>query len=149
MRLLLLLLACFVSTSAMAQRVSPQPSAATATTETLSAVQFGDGFCAATNNAAAIATTPPARFTQAVLDKVRFIGVTFIPGATSTRVCYVVGNTGVSLDCTALGANSGIVLTGGTSVYAVSRDLWAGGIQGIFAEANAGTDGFLCISYGY
>ena len=157
MRLRLLLAFAFAfafafALPAEAQRESPPSNAATAQTETIGAPANGDGYCVATNNAAAITLTPPARFTAARLSRVRFVGLTFLAGATSTRLCHAFGETAplAASACVTPGSNSGIVLTSGqTSTYAIARDPTNGGLVTISAQANAGTDGFICVSFGW
>jgi hypothetical protein len=150
--LLLCALAVFLAVAADAARI-PVLNAASATSETLSPPEFVDGYCRATAGAGVtINTVPPARLIAlpGALGRVRYVGLTFIGGATSTRLCYQIGDQGQALDCTALGDTSGAVLTSGaTATFAVARDFASGDAQEIFAEANAGTDGFLCISWGY
>jgi len=150
--LLLCVLAVLVAVGADAARI-PVLNAASATSETLSPPVFVDGWCTPTAGAGVgMNSTPPARLISlpGVLGRIRYISMTFIGGATSTRLCYQVGDQGQPLDCTTLGVDTGaVLLSGQTATYAIARDFASDDVQEVFAEANAGTDGFLCFAVGY
>ena len=148
----LVILAAAIVGPALAQRSSPQPSAAVATTETLSAVTSTEGWCVATNGTTTLdlAATAPARVTAAIKSRVRFVTIRFVAGATSTRVCHRLGGSLVAAACNALDADAVGVLTDGQSAtYAVARDPVNGGLQAMEAQANAGSDGAVCVVVGY
>ncbi len=146
-----------LSGHAIGARDSPQPSAATATTETLSALATTDGYCVPTNGTTSLdlsSITPtgsrPARITAAMANKVRFVSLTFIGGTTSTRICHRLGGSLQAAACNALDADAvGVLLDGGSVTYAVARDLTAGALIQIEAQANAGTDGAVCVTLGW
>jgi hypothetical protein len=152
MRLTLALIVLLAATAASAQRQSPEPSAATATTETLSAILATDGWCLATNGTSTLnlSGSAPSRVTDAIKNRVRFVSIRFVGGASSTRVCHRIGGSLQSSACASLGSNAVGVLTDGQSAtYAVARDRVQGGLPAIEAQANAGTDGAVCVVIGW
>lgn len=138
----------------LAQRASPPVSAATATTETLGAPLATDGWCVPTNGTTALDldAAAPARVTAAIKNRVRFFSVKFVgtTGGTSTRVCHRVGGALVAAACNALDADAvGVLSSGESGVYAIARDFSAGGLPEIEAQANAGSDGAVCVTIGW
>lgn len=149
--LLLCMLSVLIAVGADAARI-PVLNAASATSETLSPPEFVDGWCTPTNATSYLNTAPPSRLSTVpgLLGRVRYMSLTFIGGATSTRLCYQIGDQVQPLDCTSLGQNTGaMLLNGQTATYAVARDFASGDVQEVLAKANAGTDGFLCFAWGY
>lgn len=144
---LLLLLAL----PAAAQRESPPATSQTAITETWGAIAETDGWCVATNAATTIDldAAAPARITAVMKRNIRFITIRFVAGATSTRICHKLGTASGVLQansCVALGANSaGVITDGQVASYAVGRDFKAGALVALESQANAGTDGFVCV----
>lgn len=141
--------ACFlVAAAALAARVSPTDTA-TATSETLSPPAFSDGYCIATNGTTTLAlhTSLPARITAAMQAKIRLIELRFIAGATSTRICTKLGGSLPVASCDALDVDAqGILLDGESKTFAVARDFTAGDFPTLQAQANAGTDGAVCVT---
>jgi len=141
---------------AHAAPVSPPQEGDTALVETLGAIKATDGWCVATNGVTNIdlAASAPARVTTTIWQQVRFVSVRFIAGATSTRMCHAVQTSLQASACATLGANSAGVLTDGQSAtYAAARDFKpsSSGVHAtpVNVQANAGTDGFFCMSIGW
>jgi hypothetical protein len=129
----------------------------TATTETLSGVANTDGWCVATNGTTNVnvTTSAPARVTTAISRAIRFVSVRFIAAAVtpaSTRICHAIGSSLPATSCDALDADTVGVLTDGQSAtYAIARDLGPTrlGLPTINVQADAGTDGRVCVVVGW
>lgn len=131
---------------------SPASSAATATIETLSAIANTDGWCVATNGTASVDVdaAAPARVTAQIKSRVRFISLLFVGGATSTRICHELGGTLPTASCDALDLDAqGVLRDGETVTYAVARDFGTANFPQLDMQANAGTDGALCVTIGW
>lgn len=145
-------LAMLASIGVLAARTSPPNDATTATKETLGAISEIDGWCVATNGTTSVDldAAVPARLTSIEQAKVRFVTIRFIAGVTSTRMCHSLGAALPATSCNALDADAVGVLTDGQSAtYAVARDFGAGGLPTLEAQANAGTDGAVCVVVGF
>ena len=141
-----------VATLALAARDSPPTHPSTAQTETLGGIALTDGWCVSTNGTTNLdlGATAPARVTSSIKNSVRFIGIKFVAGATSTRVCHRMGGTLVALACDALDTDAAGVLSDGQSAtYSIARDFTAGGLPTLSAQANAGVDGSVCVTIGW
>jgi hypothetical protein len=146
---LILIGACVVAAGASwAARVSPADTA-TATSETLSPPATSDGYCVATSGTASLnlAAAAPARITGPMKAKVRLMEVRFVAGTTSTRLCTRLGGALPAGACDALDSDAqGILLDGNVRTLAVARDLATGALQTLDAQANAGSDGAVCVT---
>lgn len=134
-----------------AQRVSPD-NPASATSETLSPLVETDGWCVATNGTTSVDVdaAAPARITAAEKSRARWIALKFIAGATSTRACHLVGGALPATSCNALDTDTvGVLTDGQTATYAIARDRVNGGLPNVDLQANAGSDGSLCVTIGW
>jgi hypothetical protein len=62
----------------------------------------------------------------------------------------MLGGTLPTTSCDALDADAvGVLTDGQTATYAVARDRSAGGLPSIQIQANAGTDGRVCVVVGW
>jgi hypothetical protein len=144
----------FLALPAAAQVESPPRNAAIAQIETLGAIAQTDGWCVATNGTANLdlRASAPARITAAIVGAVRFVSVRFIGGAASTRACHRIGGVLQAAACDALDVDAAGVLTDGqAATYAVARNFSAASatLPAINAQANAGTDGAVCVAIGW
>lgn len=144
-----------IVTTVDAHAGSPPSTMQTAIVETFGGVDATDGYCIATNGTTTIdMTNYPAGFTNRLSAekraRIRWLQLRFFAGAASTRVCHAVGGGLPATSCDALDVDAvGVLLNGESARYTVNRD-WQGGTQtALQVQANAGTDGVVCLTVGY